>query len=97
MDEKNLFVLNGDVPPYFLNKSSSDSLKENSRFPEFSEKWKKGVCIFHDDYGYGQIVETDSSSDDYVIRVRFQNGGIKTFMPAFQAKSLQIVKDEYVF
>ena len=72
-------------------------LKENSRFPEFSEKWKKGVCIFHDDYGYGQIVETDSSSDDYVIRVRFQNGGIKTFMPAFQAKSLQIVKDEYVF
>lgn len=61
-------------------------------------KWKKGVTVFHDDYGYGIITKTYFSGDDpdeseYVILVHFESGGEKKFMPEYQGHTLMIVKD----
>ncbi len=59
-----------------------------------AEKWKKGLRLYHDDYGYGQIIKTDKQEDEYIITVFFENGDKKKFMPKYQAHSLMIVRDE---
>lgn len=57
------------------------------------DRWRKGVRLFHDDYGYGCIIDTDDSDDDYVISVQFETGEIKRFLPKYQASKLLIVND----
>lgn len=63
-----------------------------------NEPWSVGTRIFHDDYGYGQIVrseieKTDNEKGELVISVLFENGGTKRFLPEYQKSSLMIVKD----
>ncbi len=58
-----------------------------------SKKWKKGVRVFHDDYGYGQIIEGAFRGEEYVITVIFENGGKKSFIPKYQSNNLTVIKD----
>lgn len=58
-----------------------------------STKWKKGTHVYHDDYGDGAIVAAYSNSGEYVIEVQFTGGGKKKFLPKYQGKSLEIIKD----
>lgn len=62
---------------------------------EVAQKWKKGLHVYHDDYGDGAIVAAYSNSGEYVIEVQFASGGKKKFLPKYQAKSLQIIKDDF--
>ena len=56
-----------------------------------AKKWRKGTAIYHDDFGHGVIIKTETSPDgEYVISVQFETGGIKKFLPQYQAKSLII-------
>ena len=48
---------------------------------------------YHDDYGEGSIVSAYSNSGEFVIEVQFANGSKKKFLPKYQAKSLEIIKD----
>ena len=63
---------------------------ENS---EVAQKWKKGLHVYHDDYGDGAIVAAYENSGEYVIEVQFATGNKKKFLPKYQAKSLEIIKD----
>ena len=56
-------------------------------------KWKKGLHVYHDDYGDGAIVAAYSNSGEWVIEVQFATGAKKKFLPKYQAKSLEIIKD----
>ena len=58
-----------------------------------SSKWKKGTHVYHDDYGEGSIVSAYSNSGEYVIEVQFATGTRKKFLPKYQGKSLEIIKD----
>ena len=49
--------------------------------------------LYSDDYGYGQIVKSDADSGEVVIEVQFENGERKKFMPEYQGKKLDIIKD----
>ncbi|MGP1588105.1 MAG: ATP-dependent helicase [Treponemataceae bacterium] len=55
-------------------------------------RWCKGTKLFHDDYGYGYIIGSESS-DEYLINVQFESGHVKKFLPRYQASKLLIVKD----
>ncbi len=57
-------------------------------------KYKRGVCIYHDDYGYG-VISSASEDDDgeYCISVTFENSEVKKFLPKYQGKNLMIVKN----
>ncbi len=57
------------------------------------DRWCRGVRLFHDDYGYGNIIDTDDSDDDYVISVQFETGEVKKFLPKYQAGKLLIIND----
>lgn len=57
-------------------------------------KYCRGIKIFHDDYGYGMIVSSTTTEDEqYAVTVQFENGGIKKFLPKYQEKSLQVIKE----
>ena len=83
----------GRVPRCYSNANVSGGEKELSPKAELLEKWKKGVRLYNDDYGYGQIVKSDADSGEVVIEVQFENGERKKFMPEYQGKKLDIIKD----
>lgn len=56
-------------------------------------EWKTGTRIYHDDYGYGNIIKSFSREGELVIVVQFETGGTKSFLPAYQKSSLMIIKD----
>lgn len=58
-----------------------------------AKKYGLGQAVYHDDYGYGQIVKTSVKDGEYVIEVQFQNGGTKKFLPAYQAAQLMVIKE----
>lgn len=64
-----------------------------SEADENKSKWSVGTRIYHDDYGYGQIVRSKIEEGELVISVLFENGGTKRFLPEFQKSSLTIIKD----
>ena len=83
----------------FPNKIDSHYLNTNMASEEdFDDetalKWKKGRKIYHDDYGYGQIIKGSYSDEgEYVIIVQFENGASKRFLPAYQSHSLMLIGD----
>lgn len=88
-----VFKVMGRVPLCYSNANSSGGEKTLSPKAELLEKWKKGVRLYNDDYGYGQIVKSDADSGEVVIEVQFENGERKKFMPEYQGKKLDIIKD----
>ncbi len=88
-----VFNVMGRVPLCYSNANVSSGEKELSPKAGLLEKWKKGVRLYNDDYGYGQIVKSDADSGEVVIEVQFENGERKKFMPEYQGKKLDIIKD----
>lgn len=89
----NVFKVMGRIPLSYSNANSSGGDAALSPKAELLEKWKKGVRLYNDDYGYGQIVKTDADSGEVVIEVQFENGDRKKFMPEYQGRKLDIIKD----
>jgi DNA helicase-2/ATP-dependent DNA helicase PcrA len=59
-----------------------------------AKKYHRGVRIYHDDYGYGEIVKgTESDSGEYKIIVRFETGELKGFLPKYSSHSLEIIDE----
>ena len=50
--------------------------------------WKCGQRLFHDDYGYGYVVQSRQSGGKLVITVQFENGSQKRFFPKYQRAQL---------
>ncbi|MEE0886603.1 MAG: UvrD-helicase domain-containing protein [Treponema sp.] len=91
LEAGDVFKVMGRIPLSFSNSFGEE--KELSPKAELLEKWKKGVRLYNDDYGYGQIVKSDADSGEVVIEVQFENGDRKKFMPEYQGKKLDIIKD----
>ena len=72
--------------------ASSASAAPKIKHP-LAKKYGLGQAVYHDDYGYGQIVKAEVRDGEYVIHVQFQNGGTKKFLPAYQAAQLMVIKE----
>lgn len=92
---KEPFRVLGEKPRSFLacDESQPVSGEDSGDGDDEKKKWSVGTRIYHDDYGYGQIVRSSYSEGELVISVLFENGGTKKFIPAYQKSSLMIVKD----
>ena len=55
---------------------------------EEASLWKCGQRLFHDDYGYGYVVQSRQSGGELVITVQFENGSQKRFFPVYQRAQL---------
>lgn len=94
MEAGEVFTVMGRVPLSFSRAGVfSNDEEELSPKAELLETWKKGVRLYHDDYGYGQIVSSTAESGEVVITVQFENGERKKFMPEYQGRKLDIIRD----
>lgn len=94
----NIFKVMGKAPSYYKKEISDDKDSTNSvpgKFIELAEKFKKGTNVYNDDFGYGQIFSVDFSSSEFVVKVKFETGGIKTYLPEYQKSALEIIKNEF--
>lgn len=99
------FTVIGQVPFGFSVKKTSPygqfgrdasafaGSSEDDGASELASKWKKGTHVYHDDYGDGIIVSAYNNTGEFVIEVQFATGTKKKFLPQYQAKSLEIIKD----
>lgn len=60
---------------------------------EESALWKCGQRLFHDDYGYGYVVQSRQSGGELIITVQFETGQQKRFFPVYQRHELFRVSD----
>lgn len=88
----------GKPPAGFLNRMGKKNVSPDENADAVSsekqkhivceEQWSKGQKLYHDEYGYGIIIKTGYSEDEYVITVQFETGETQRFMPSYQAKAL---------
>lgn len=102
MEAGNVFKVLGKVPLVYSrnvgnsgNPENYDSLEDEELGPkaELLKKWCKGTRLYHDDYGYGQIVYSSAENGEVVITVQFETGEKKKFMPEYQGRKLDIIRD----
>jgi DNA helicase-2/ATP-dependent DNA helicase PcrA len=57
-------------------------------------KWRLGDRVFHDDHGYGAVVDIREGEDGPLIRIRFETGHEKRFASAFQSSAFTRIGGE---
>jgi len=82
----------------FANKSNAGFVEKSNPLrwgdkAEVAAQWPKGTKVFHDDYGYGVVSKAYMNAGEYVAEITFENGVTKKFLPEYQRKNLQIIKD----
>jgi DNA helicase-2/ATP-dependent DNA helicase PcrA len=76
--------------PYNFN---NDAVKNN----EVEERagWRRGERVFHEDYGYGAVMEVRDSEDGPIVRIRFDNGKETRFLSEYQGRPFEKVSEDY--
>ncbi|MDE6067760.1 MAG: ATP-dependent helicase, partial [Treponemataceae bacterium] len=90
--EKNQFSDSDFSDEDFCEMRGSPSGVQKINHP-LAKKFPVGQTVFHDDYGYVQVVKAFLNEGEYVIEVAFQNGGTKKFLPEYQSSSLMRVEE----
>ena len=87
----------GNIPRSYKNHFGSDDFDdedyEEDEKAEILETWKKGTNVYHDDYGYGQIIKASVENGEVLILVKFETGNVKKFLPEYQKNKLDIIKE----
>ena len=68
----------------------------SARNREAEEKagWKRGQRLFHEDYGYGAVLEVTDTEDGPVVRVCFDSGRETRFLSEYQGRAFEKMGDE---
>ncbi|MBR5646547.1 MAG: UvrD-helicase domain-containing protein [Treponema sp.] len=102
--DESLFTIIGNPPSSKMNGgfyggygygygSGREEYSDYGDKAALAKKWCKGTQIYHDEYGYGRIINTELTGDDeLIIEVQFENNLTKKFLPEYQAKNLEIIK-----
>ncbi len=56
------------------------------------QNWKKGVRVFSSDRGFGIVKSLEINAGEIVMRVQFETGEQKVYMPEFSTGDLEILK-----
>jgi DNA helicase-2/ATP-dependent DNA helicase PcrA len=73
------------------------NLQSAARNTEVEERagWRRGQRLFHEDYGYGAVMEVQDSDDGPVVRVRFETGRETRFLSEYQGRVFEKIGDDY--
>jgi DNA helicase-2/ATP-dependent DNA helicase PcrA len=93
---KAVFQVNGAFSYYNgNNRNINNATAAKIRELEELSGWKKGERLFHEDHGYGAVIEIRDSEDGPVVRVRFDNGGETLFLSGIQGRAYEKIGNEY--
>jgi len=76
-----------------FNLKNSSSV-ENNEIEERSG-WRRGQRLFHENYGYGAVMDVKGSEDGPIVHVCFDNGKETRFLSEYQGRAFEKVSDEY--
>jgi DNA helicase-2/ATP-dependent DNA helicase PcrA len=88
-------------PSLFLREIDRSCLKihnnKNEKIAVASRTslFKRGDRLFHEDHGYGAVMEIKSSDDGPIVRVRFDSGQEKRFLSEIQGRAYEKIKEDY--
>ena len=74
--------------PLNMQNASNTKLEEQAG-------WRRGERLFNENYGYGAVMEVKDSEEGPVVRVRFDNGQEKRFLPEIQGRAYEKITDDY--
>ena len=98
MSYRNTAYLHGYIqslePSVFLREIPSDLLEcgPKTRGTTADSDWKRGMKVYHDDFGTGWIRQVIHESGNIAVTVRFEAGFEKVFLPKY-TKALTRIKD----
>jgi len=102
LDKSNVRII-GAVPRGFNSSGSRPPVAHNTQTGAASamsdaEKkagWRRGDRLFHDDNGYGAVMEVRDSADGPVVKVRFETGKELQFLSKYQGSGfVKMGKDD---
>jgi len=79
--------------PQSLKVSGAKS-KANAELEERAG-WRIGQRLFHEDHGYGAVVEIKDSEDGPVVHVRFDSGQNELFLSDIQGRAYEKIDEGY--
>ncbi|MGP1459757.1 MAG: ATP-dependent helicase [Treponema sp.] len=89
LEAGNAFQAAGRIPDFLRGHGGAPELDDERA--ALVKNWARGTRVFHDDYGYGEIINCDAKNAEVVITVRFETGASKKFLPKYQARRLDII------
>jgi DNA helicase-2/ATP-dependent DNA helicase PcrA len=57
--------------------------------------WRRGQRLFHDDHGYGAVIDVKDTEDGPVVHVRFDSGKENRFLSEIQGRAYEKIADDY--
>jgi DNA helicase-2/ATP-dependent DNA helicase PcrA len=80
-----------------FNPLNPQSLHASGANTELEERagWRRGQRLFHEDHGYGAVMEVKDSDDGPIVRVRFDSGQDKIFLSEYQGRAYEKIGDDY--
>jgi DNA helicase-2/ATP-dependent DNA helicase PcrA len=89
--DKNSVRITGGAPHGFAPSGEKGgplrgSASKSSEVEEYAG-WRRGERLFHDDHGYGEVMEVRDSDDGPVVRVRFETGKTLRFLSEHQGSA----------
>jgi DNA helicase-2/ATP-dependent DNA helicase PcrA len=79
------FAVKGNVIPF--GKPIQGAGPRAPKQTSSDGRWTKGDRLFHDDHGYGGVIDIVEGDEGPVIKVRFDNGHEKRFLSLYQSGS----------
>jgi DNA helicase-2/ATP-dependent DNA helicase PcrA len=85
---------NGSMRGAYGNRQNA-SLSAAQKELEERAGWRRGQRLFHEDYGYGAVMEVRDSDDGPIVRVRFETGRETRFLSDIQGRAYEKIGDDY--
>jgi len=76
-----------------FNLKNSVSVKNNE--VEERSGWRRGQRLFHENYGYGAVMDVKDSEDGPIVHVCFDNGKETRFLSEYQGRAFEKVSEDY--
>jgi len=87
----------GEYQNQFFNKRSFNPLNLQTAAVtevEINAGWRRGQRLFHEDHGYGAVINVKDSDDGPLVHVRFDNGQEKRFLSEIQGRAYEKVGED---
>ncbi|MCL2191402.1 MAG: ATP-dependent helicase [Treponema sp.] len=94
--DKSCMRIVGDAPRGFGGRISQGAGQKRTAETEAEtlSGWRRGQRLFHDDHGYGSVLEVRDSDDGPIVRVRFETGDERQFLSEHQGSAFEKIGDD---